>query len=110
MNPQFNLWLEVDGQVILSIWRSRLLRAIAEHGSISAAAESLGIPYRVAWQKVHEMEERLGQSLVDTQTGGQHGGGATLTPAAFDYLDRFDQFVRDLEPLIAERFRAYFGD
>ncbi len=108
MNPHFNIWLEEDGEVIFSIWRVRLLRAIEEHGSISAAAESLGVPYRVAWQKVNEMETRLDQSLVQTQTGGQHGGGATLTPTAVAWLDRFDRFVSDLDQLIDDRFQTYF--
>lgn len=109
MNPHFNIWLEEDGDVVFSIWRMRLLRAVDEHGSISAAAEALGVPYRVAWQKINEMESRLGESLVETQTGGSHGGGATLTPAAVAWLDRFDRFVRDLDQLIDDRFRTHFG-
>ncbi|HRQ13673.1 MAG TPA: LysR family transcriptional regulator, partial [Promineifilum sp.] len=69
-----------------------LLRAVAACGSISAAAERMDIPYRTAWQKIHEMETRLGEKLVETQTGGRHGGGARLTPAAERYVEQFERF------------------
>jgi molybdate transport system regulatory protein len=86
-----------------------LLRAVTATGSISAAAEQLKIPYRTAWQKIHEMETRLGEKLVDTQTGGQHGGGARLTPAAEDYLARFERFAHDMERFVVDAFEANFG-
>jgi molybdate transport system regulatory protein len=108
MQPHYNLWLEKDGEVVLSLWRVRLLQAVADTGSITAAAESLGVPYRVAWQKIHEMEERLGEKLVTTQVGGAHGGGARLTPAADAYLDRFERFAHDLERFVTDSFEANF--
>ncbi|MCI0396744.1 MAG: LysR family transcriptional regulator [Chloroflexi bacterium] len=92
MRPEFNLWIEVDGQVALSIWRVRLLRAVAETGSISAAADKIGVPYRVAWQKINEMETRLGVKLVETRVGGPEGGGATLTATAELYIEQFTAF------------------
>ncbi len=108
MQPRYNLWIEIDGQVALSLWRADLLRAIGRSGSISAAAEQLDIPYRTAWQKLHEMETRLGQKLVETQTGGQHGGGTKLTPAALLYLEQFDRFAHDIERFVADSFAANF--
>lgn len=108
MQPRYNLWIERDGEVVLSLWRAELLRAIARTGSISAAAEQLDIPYRTAWQKLHEMETRLGQKLVETQTGGQRGGGARLTPAGERYLEQFDRFAHDMERFVADAFAANF--
>jgi molybdate transport system regulatory protein len=108
VQPRYNLWIEIDGQVVLSLWRADLLRAVGRDGSISAAAEALGIPYRVAWQKIHEMETRLGRKLVETQTGGQHGGGARLTPEAEHYLEQFDRFAHDLERFVVDSFAANF--
>lgn len=49
MQPKFNLWLEVEGEVVLFIWRVELLRAIGETGSISGAADRLHVHYRTAW-------------------------------------------------------------
>ncbi len=108
MQPRYNLWIEIDGQVALSLWRVELLRAVARDGSISAAAEAMGVPYRVAWQKIHEMETRLGRKLVETQTGGPHGGGARLTPTAELYLEQFDRFAHDLDRFIVDSFSANF--
>ena len=70
MDPKFNIWFEIDGEVATSRWRMELLAAIGRVGSITAGAEAMGVPYRVAWQKIHEMEERLGEELLDTRTGG----------------------------------------
>ena len=110
MQPKANFWIEEKGEVVLSLWRIRLLEAIADTGSISAAAEKMGVSYRRAWDKIHECEERLGVKLVDTQTGGIGGGGSQLTPEATDYIDRFYQFTSGLNDLIAQRFREYFNN
>lgn len=104
-----NIWIEKDGQVVLSYWRVRLLEAVHETGSISAAASKMGVSYRRAWDKIHECEERLGVKLVDTQTGGEGGGGSQLTPAALDYIRRFRQFTSGLEEVITQRFRDSFS-
>lgn len=110
MRPRYNLWIEENGEVVLSLWRADLLRAVEATGSISAAAERMDIPYRIAWQKIHEMETRLGRKLVETKTGGAHGGGAHLTPAAEDYLARFDRFAHDLERFVTDAFEANFDE
>ncbi len=109
MQPKFNLWLEADDEVMFSTWRAALLKAVGETGSISAAAGQMGVQYRTAWQKINEMERRLGVKLVETQVGGHHGGGATLTPAAHDYLDKFARFSEAVEHVMTEKYRETFG-
>lgn len=109
MQPKSNLWIEKDGEVVLSRWRVNLLRAIDETGSISAAAEKMKVSYHRAWEKLHEMETRLGVALVETQTGGEHGGGARLTATAHDYVARFEQFSQGIDETVARRFAQAFG-
>ena len=92
MKPRFNLWVEAESGVVLSAWRVRLLEAIQASGSIRGAAEQLDIPYRRAWEKVHEMESRCGVRLLETEVGGEGGGGARLTDEARDFVDRFHRF------------------
>ncbi len=53
--PHFNLWLERDGQVVLSVWRVQLFAAIAQTGSISTAAERMQVQYRLAWDRLDRM-------------------------------------------------------
>ncbi|MBI3243840.1 MAG: LysR family transcriptional regulator [Chloroflexi bacterium] len=109
MQPKFNLWLEADDEVVFSTWRAALLKAVGETGSISAAAAQMKIQYRTAWQKINEMETRLGLKLVETQVGGHHGGGATLTPAAQEYLDKFARFNAAVEKTVEAKYRDTFG-
>lgn len=106
MTPRLNLWLENEGEVVFSIWRMALLRAVAETGSISGAAAAMDVPYRTAWQKINEMETRLGEKLVETQIGGRRGGGAQLTPLAQELITAFIQFSQDIEQQMVERFTA----
>jgi molybdate transport system regulatory protein len=108
MEPKVNLWIEIDDQVVLSRWRVELLTAIAETGSISSAADRMEVPYRRAWQKIHEMEERLGTSLLETQTGGSGGGGARLTQAAQDYMARFQRFSEGIDLYVQRHFQEAF--
>ncbi len=104
-----NFWIEKDGKVALSSWRVKLLEAVQETGSISAAASKMGISYRRAWDKIHECEQRLGVKLIDTQTGGSGGGGSQLTPAAEDYIRRFRVFTDGLSEEMAARFREFLS-
>lgn len=106
--PRFNLWLERDGEVILSSWRVRLLQAIGQTGSITSAAELVGVPYRRAWERLKEMEGRLGLSLVDTEVGGAGGGGARLTEDARDLVARFLEFSAGFEAEIETRYHQAF--
>ncbi len=109
MDLQFNVWFDIDGQVAVSRWRTELLSAVGEHGSITAGAEAMGVPYRVAWKKIHEMEERLGEQLLETQTGGPEGGGARLTEAGRDRVDRMRIFCDRTDRALHEIARDVFG-
>ena len=109
MIPKHNLWLEHQGEVLLSVWRVKLLEAIDEMGSITSAALLMGVPYRRAWQRLREMEERLGLPLVTTEVGGVGGGGAKLTLEAKDLIQRFHHFADGLEDEIRERFESAFS-
>jgi len=73
------LWIEQDGRVVLGKGRVMLLEAIQREHSISKAASSLGMSYRRAWLLVQSMNEAAAEPLVETATGGSHGGGAQLT-------------------------------
>jgi molybdate transport system regulatory protein len=110
MDPKFNLWIEKNDLVVLSVWRVKLLEAIAETGSISAGAEKVGVPYRIGWQKIHEMEKRLGEKLVETQTGGKEGGGTILTALALRYVEKFNQFNQEAQEYLLNRYQETFGE
>jgi molybdate transport system regulatory protein len=102
------LWIEVDGEVVLSDYRAALLEGIERTGSLARAAEELKVPYRTAWQRLKESEERLGFRLVESQSGGAEGGGSVLTPAARELLRRYRDLSQGLDQLVDDRFRKTF--
>lgn len=69
--------------------KAELLQAIARSGSISAAARDMGMSYRRAWLLVDTMNQSFRQPLVVTETGGQRGGGASVTEFGLDVLRRY---------------------
>lgn len=69
--------------------KADLLRAIAETGSISAAARQLDMSYRRAWLLVDTMNRCFRHPLVETATGGKSGGGARVTPFGHEVLERY---------------------
>ena len=103
------IWIEREGDVLLSEWRVSLLEQVQTLGSLSAAADAMGVPYRTAWQKLKELEEHLGVPLLASQSGGSEGGGSSLTPAARDLLARFQRIAEGIADLIDARFAAEFG-
>jgi molybdate transport system regulatory protein len=109
MRPRLKVWIETDdGRVALSEWRVVLLQAVAEHGSLVAAARALGVPHRTAWQRVREMETVLGVRLVETTSGGSGGGRSRLSPAAEDFVRRYEALRAGLDDLVGERFQNSF--
>lgn len=104
------IWLERDGEVVLSEWRIELLEAIADTGSLTRAAERLGVPYRTAWERVRETERMVGLPLVETASGGADGGGSRLTGEGTVLVARWNRAVGGMREAVEARFRAEFPD
>ncbi len=108
MNVKLKLWIEKEGEPVFGDGRYELLRLIDETGSMNKAAKELKMSYRKAWGDIKLMEERLGIVLVETATGGKGGGGARLTQEAHELLGKYDEFRKDINELINEKFRSVF--
>lgn len=109
LEPRSKIWIEKNGDTVLSDWRVALLEAIDRTGSLAKAAEDMGVPYRSAWQKIKESEERLGIRLITTHSGGAAGGNSELTEAAYDLLRRYHRLTDGLAKLVDRRFKEAFG-
>ncbi|MBC9784855.1 LysR family transcriptional regulator [Heliobacterium chlorum] len=107
------LWIEVDGNVLFSQGRMRLLEAIDETGSISQAATKMGMSYRAAWGKVTTTEQRLGLNLVERFPGHKEQGAA-LTEKGRQLLQRFqafnDEVLQSIDELFAKHVQGLVGE
>ena len=71
---QFRLRVYNDSTIAIGPGKVQLLEAIAEAGSISAAARSLGMSYRRAWVLVDEMNRGSAHGCAGRhRQAGTHG-------------------------------------
>ena len=99
------LWLAVGGQALGGPQRIGLLRAIAEHGTLTAAAQALGLSYKGAWEALQSMNAHAAQPLVERVTGGRGGGFTRLTPHAQRLVERYAQIEA-----VHQRFMRQLSD
>jgi molybdate transport system regulatory protein len=89
--------------------KADLLRAIAETGSISAAARHMEMSYRRAWLLVDTMNQCFSSPLVETATGGSRGGGARVTEFGKDVLDRYQRMESKATASVARELEDFSG-
>jgi len=89
--------------------KADLLRAIAETGSISAAARQMEMSYRRAWLLVDTMNQSFSTPLVETATGGNHGGGARITEFGKDILERYQRMEAKATASVARELEDFAG-
>ena len=87
--------------------KADLLDAIAETGSISAAARKMKMSYRRAWLLVETMNECFREPLVETLTGGPHGGGAQVTALGLEVVRRYRQMEAKASRSVARDMAAF---
>jgi molybdate transport system regulatory protein len=87
--------------------KAELIERIAETGSISAAARSMGMSYRRAWQLVESLNQDFEKPVVLTATGGMRGGGARVTPFGKKILALFRAMEHKACAAIASDLRRF---
>ncbi len=110
LEPRIKLWVEKDGSLVLSDYRVRLLRCVAETGSLAEAAQRMGLSYRRAWGKVREIERNLGLTLVESEVGGVGGGSSRLTKDGERLVAIYQRFRRKMEGDLGREFRELFKE
>jgi molybdate transport system regulatory protein len=90
-----------------AFWDARIGAAERKFAAL-AAARALGVPHRTAWQRIQQMESSLGVRLLETTAGGAGGGGSSLSPAARDFIQRYEQLRAGLDDLVDQRFQQGF--
>ncbi len=109
MEGRLKLWIEHEGGMAFSEYRVGLLEAVRDSGSLAGAASRLSLSYRRAWGKIKELEQTLGVTLVESETGGAGGGHTRLSPEGEDLVRRFRDFQRRMEAALTAEFAAAFA-
>ncbi len=84
------IWIESEQGVFLGEGRVRLLKAIADTGSLSKAANAIDMSYKKAWNLLDSMNKAAQEPLVITSIGGKGGGGANVTAYGIKVIKTFD--------------------
>jgi molybdate transport system regulatory protein len=100
------VWIEGPDGTFLGYGRVVLLERIRDHGSISAAARSMEMSYRRAWNLVDSMNRQSRTPVVTMSTGGRGGGGASLTEAGEHAIETFWSFWDAFKDFLGSRTRT----
>jgi molybdate transport system regulatory protein len=86
--------------------KAELLHHIAATGSIRTAAKEMGMSYQRAWQLVQVMNALFRDPLVAVSRGGGTGGGAHLTRAGGEVLQRYTRMEKTCAMATRRDWRA----
>ncbi|GJD65320.1 winged helix-turn-helix domain-containing protein [Methylobacterium frigidaeris] len=107
--PSLSIRIDLGPEIRVGPGKIRLLEAIAEHGSISAAGRALGMSYRRAWMLVDELNRSFSEPVVEGQVGGRSGGGAHVTPFGERLIACYRAIERDATAVAAQHWAGIQG-
>lgn len=103
MNPiKVKIRIPFDKGIALGPGKADLLEAIDSTGSISAAAKSMKMSYKRAWDLVNTMNQSFKHPVIITITGGKQGGGASVTDFGRSILKNYRKMERQAMESIIE--------
>ncbi len=88
-------------EIALGPGKAELLEHLHATGSISLAAQSMGLSYMRAWKLVQTMNQCFTEPLVISLRGGTTKGGAMLTPTGKKVLTLYKQM--EMESIVANK-------
>lgn len=108
------LALRGNGHSLVGRERIDLLEAVAECGSITKAAKTVGLSYKAAWDALNAVNNLLPRPVLIGRTGGRQGGGATVTEEGQrlirsfrqieESLNRFSSTLPEADPILSHLF------
>lgn len=102
-------WIENHNEELLfGKGKTEVLELIAQEGSISKAAEKLGMNYKKAWTHVKILQKNLDDVMVESYKGGGEQGGSRLTLKAGEFIDNYKELQKDIEEFANKRFKELF--
>ncbi|RZS84933.1 molybdate transport system regulatory protein [Pigmentiphaga kullae] len=106
---QFRLRVYRDSTIAIGPGKIALLEAILDAGSITAAAQRMGMSYRRAWLLVDELNRSLREPAVESAAGGARGGGTVVTDVGRELIRRYRSIEATARAAAAEDIAAMAG-
>jgi molybdate transport system regulatory protein len=83
------------GQDLAGARRVALLAGIAREGSLTRAAQAVGLSYKGAWDAIEQMGNLAGEPLVERAVGGRGGGSTRLTARGAQLVAQYGVFAEE---------------
>lgn len=99
-NIRARFWITGKKGGYVGIGRIELLEKIAELGSMSQAAKSMGMSYKKAWKLIEELNAMYDEPLIVKAKGGKSGGGSVITPKGLTLIKDFKSIECELSQLL----------
>jgi molybdate transport system regulatory protein len=107
-NPRLSIRLDFANGDRIGPGKIALLEAIRSKGSITVAAQHLGMSYRRAWLLIQAINDTLQQPAVAATSGGATGGGTVLTPVGEEVIKLY-RSIEEVTHTSVHRERSAIG-
>ena len=91
--------IQIKNEFYIGPGKIFLLEKIGEKGSISKAAESIGLSYKKAWKLIDELNRHSSKKLVYAKSGGKGVRGSQLTNEGKTFIKIFRNIESKLTKL-----------
>ena len=109
MKVRVKIWIEDEEKnLIFGGGKTEVLELIDETGSISKAAQRVGMNYKKAWSHIKILENNIEDALVHTNKGQGELSGSSLTPKAREVIQTYKILQYDIKKYADERFKELF--
>lgn len=111
MQIKVKTWIEDENKnLIFGSGKTEILEYIDITGSISKAAQKVGMNYKKAWTHIQILENYIEDELVITQKGRGENSGSRLTPKAKELIELYKTLDNDVKNYTKKRFDELFNN
>ncbi len=96
-------WVEDGEEKFYGPGPNELIKRIRKEGSLSKAAGQMHMSYKKAWDIIQRLNQHSEEPLVILKKGGQHGGGAEVTPHALKVIKEFEDLQNKIDELVNQQ-------
>lgn len=109
MKVKVKIWIEDEEKnLIFGGGKTEVLELIDKTGSISKAAQTVGMNYKKAWSHIKILQENIEDEMVQKNKGQGENSGSCLTPKAREVIQTYKILQDDIKKYADKRFEELF--